>query len=68
MSIHSGASGVVSRPRFTYVYRGRAISRDPSVYSDPDVFMPERFLKDGELDPNVRDPATFSFGYGRRYD
>ena len=68
MSIHFGASRVVGHSGFTYVYRGRAISRDPSVYGDPDVFMPERFLKDGELDPNVRDPTTFSFGYGRRYD
>ncbi|KAI1790086.1 cytochrome P450 [Ganoderma leucocontextum] len=43
-----------------------AISRDPNFYRDPDVFLPERFLKDGELDPDVRDPATFVFGYGRR--
>ncbi|PIL29308.1 cytochrome P450 [Ganoderma sinense ZZ0214-1] len=43
-----------------------AVSRDPNVYPDPDVFMPERFLKDGELNPDVRDPATFAFGYGRR--
>lgn len=29
--------------------------------------MPERFLKDGRLNPDVRDPATIAFGYGRRY-
>ena len=28
--------------------------------------MPERFLRDGELDPNVPDPGRFAFGYGRR--
>nr|VWO99511.1 N/A [Ganoderma boninense] len=43
-----------------------AVSRDPNMYHDPDSFMPERFLKDGELNPDVRDPATFAFGYGRR--
>ncbi|EJF55653.1 cytochrome P450 [Dichomitus squalens LYAD-421 SS1] len=43
-----------------------AIARDPNVYPNPGVFFPERFLKDGELNPDVRDPATFSFGYGRR--
>ncbi|TBU23425.1 cytochrome P450 [Dichomitus squalens] len=43
-----------------------AIARDPNVYPNPDVFLPERFLKGGELNPDVRDPATFSFGYGRR--
>ncbi|KAM5539711.1 hypothetical protein V8D89_006524 [Ganoderma adspersum] len=44
-----------------------AIARDPSVYHAPDAFIPERFLTaDGEIDPDVRDPATFSFGYGRR--
>ncbi|PIL29259.1 cytochrome P450 [Ganoderma sinense ZZ0214-1] len=47
--------------------RARAIARDPDVYDNPDAFIPERFLTaEGELDPDVRDPATFSFGYGRR--
>ncbi|KAI0334579.1 cytochrome P450 [Cubamyces sp. BRFM 1775] len=43
-----------------------AMSRDKSVYPEPDQFLPERFLKDGGIDPNVRDPATFIFGFGRR--
>ncbi|KAI0767230.1 CyP450 monooxygenase [Fomes fomentarius] len=43
-----------------------AYSRDPNVYHDPEAFMPERFLKDGRLNPGVRDPATIAFGYGRR--
>jgi len=46
----------------------RAMLRDESRYgSDASTFRPERFLKDGRLDPDVQDPATFAFGYGRRY-
>ena len=45
----------------------RAISREPLVYTDPEKFDPDRFLKDGALNPAVRDPSAFVFGYGRRY-
>ena len=40
---------------------------DPEVYEDPEVFRPERFIRDGALDTSVRDPAAFVFGYGRRH-
>lgn len=39
---------------------------DPQVYEDPEIYRPERFLKDGQLDPTVRDPFNYAFGYGRR--
>ena len=39
---------------------------DPSVYPEPHVFNPERFLKDGKLDRSVRDPEDRVFGSGRR--
>ncbi|KAL0957049.1 hypothetical protein HGRIS_003148 [Hohenbuehelia grisea] len=41
-----------------------AMSRDPKMYPDPDVFKPERFLTpDGEL---IEDSTFLSFGFGRR--
>jgi hypothetical protein len=43
----------------------RAIFRDPSIYPEPDVFKPERFLNP---DGSLRDDPILSsaFGYGKR--
>ncbi|OCH93087.1 CyP450 monooxygenase [Obba rivulosa] len=43
-----------------------AILHDPVEYPDPEEFKPERFLKEGKLDPDRKDPATVAFGAGRR--
>nr|BED43018.1 cytochrome P450 monooxygenase [Trametes versicolor] len=43
-----------------------AMSRDPRVYTEPDAFVPERYMKDGECGSNVRDPEKYQFGFGRR--
>ena len=44
----------------------RACMHDPDAYEDPFEFRPERFIRDGQLDPTVRDPVAFVFGFGRR--
>ncbi|KAF7977702.1 hypothetical protein HWV62_2964 [Athelia sp. TMB] len=43
-----------------------AILHDEQLYPDPFTFKPERFLKDGRIDPSVQDPEAAAFGYGRR--
>ncbi|KAL9710899.1 hypothetical protein Ac2012v2_005439 [Leucoagaricus gongylophorus] len=43
-----------------------AALHDPDVYAEPEKFIPERFLKDGQIDPDVRDPQAYAFGSGRR--
>ena len=40
---------------------------DSETYEDPDVFRPERFMRDGKLDGGMVDPRAFVFGFGRRY-
>ncbi|EKM77629.1 hypothetical protein AGABI1DRAFT_122003 [Agaricus bisporus var. burnettii JB137-S8] len=42
-----------------------AITHDKEDYPEPLEFKPERFLKDGKLNPEVREP-TAAFGFGRR--
>ncbi|KAF7977286.1 hypothetical protein HWV62_4247 [Athelia sp. TMB] len=43
------------------------ILNDEDAYPDPSAFRPERFLKDGKLDPSVRNPTSAGvFGWGRR--
>ena len=39
---------------------------DPKVFNNPMEFQPERYLKDGQLNPDVRDPDCAAFGFGRR--
>ncbi|KZP29791.1 cytochrome P450 [Athelia psychrophila] len=43
-----------------------AIMHDEKAYPEPFSFNPERFMKDGQLDPTVQDPRMAAFGYGRR--
>jgi hypothetical protein len=44
----------------------RSMTRDEKVYPDAESFKPERFIKDGTLDKEARDPRDIVFGFGRR--
>ncbi|KAL7278775.1 hypothetical protein ACG7TL_007784 [Trametes sanguinea] len=48
------------------VWESRAILHDESRYADPFAFNPDRFMKNGALDPDVFDPEEVAFGFGRR--
>ncbi|KIM38015.1 hypothetical protein M413DRAFT_30429 [Hebeloma cylindrosporum] len=43
-----------------------AMLHNEADFPDPSSFKPERYLKNGQLDPKVRDPALIAFGFGRR--
>ncbi|EMD36560.1 hypothetical protein CERSUDRAFT_95847 [Gelatoporia subvermispora B] len=43
-----------------------AMLHNPIDYPEPAFFRPERFIKDGMLDPDAKDPARVAFGFGRR--
>ncbi|KAF9011984.1 cytochrome P450 [Cyathus striatus] len=51
----------------TLVANAWSILYDESEYGpDVNVFNPERFLKDGEINQSIRDPRNAAFGFGRR--
>lgn len=43
-----------------------SILHNPVEFPDPESFNPDRFLKDGKLNPDVLDPTVACFGFGRR--
>ncbi|KIP07825.1 hypothetical protein PHLGIDRAFT_29862 [Phlebiopsis gigantea 11061_1 CR5-6] len=51
-----------------------ALLHDPDVYTEPESFIPERFLTQHEtangqmlvINPDIRDPMEAAFGFGRR--
>lgn len=45
----------------------RSIHHDPENYPNPFAFDPDRFMKDGKLNPDVLDPTSVAFGLGRRW-
>lgn len=64
-----------SRPRWGMRYRStifwlrlgcRAVCYNEIIYPSPGTYDPERFLKDGQLDLSLGDPADRIFGFGRR--
>ena len=65
-SVKGGAARRMHSRLFPITTR-RAISRDPSVYSDPERFAPERFLGSDGPNTNTRDTSESQFGFGRRW-
>ena len=53
--------------RHSDIMHRRSILHDLEKYSEPLEFEPERFLKDGVIDPSVQDPNSAAFGFGRRF-
>ncbi|XP_017885232.1 methyl farnesoate epoxidase-like [Ceratina calcarata] len=47
----------------TVLMNSFSISRDPNLYTDPEKFIPERYIKNGAFVP---DPYSLQFGKGRR--
>ncbi|KAF8879263.1 cytochrome P450 [Infundibulicybe gibba] len=43
-----------------------AILHNPIEYPEPEEFRPDRFMKDGQLDPARLDPHAAAFGFGCR--
>ncbi|KAI0794212.1 cytochrome P450 98A3 [Fomes fomentarius] len=43
-----------------------ALSRDADIYPGAEIFRPERFLMNGQLALNRKDPSDYVFGFGRR--
>ncbi|OCH95269.1 cytochrome P450 [Obba rivulosa] len=43
-----------------------AILHDEDVYTEPSAFNPDRFMRDTQLNPDLLDPASVAFGFGRR--
>ncbi|KAG6889519.1 hypothetical protein C0995_000400 [Termitomyces sp. Mi166 len=43
-----------------------AMLHDETIYPQPFDFDPDRWIKDGKLDTDVRDPMYAAFGFGRR--
>ena len=44
----------------------RSIVHDTKHFNDPMKYQPERYLKDGILNPDVLDTDSIAFGFGRR--
>jgi len=54
-------------PKGTFVMGNAwSILHDSKAFNNPEEFQPERYLKDGKLNPDVRDPECAAFGFGRR--
>ncbi|RXW23537.1 hypothetical protein EST38_g2305 [Candolleomyces aberdarensis] len=54
-------------PNGTIIFQNNwAMMHDPDVFEKPFKFIPERYIKDGKIDPSVPDTERAAFGHGRR--
>jgi len=51
---------------FVLTFLIRSMLHDPTTFTDPMEYRPERYLRDGQLNSDVLDPGSVSFGFGRR--
>ncbi|KAJ3572617.1 hypothetical protein NP233_g2968 [Leucocoprinus birnbaumii] len=68
---HSATSSDIYKgfyiPKGTLVIgNGWTILNDSENFTNPDEYIPERYLKDGKINPDVQDPSVAAFGYGKR--
>ncbi|KAJ2927004.1 hypothetical protein H1R20_g10104, partial [Candolleomyces eurysporus] len=56
-------------PKDTIIFQNNwTMMHNPEVFDKPFEFIPERYLKDGRIDPSVPDTEAAAFGHGRRND
>ena len=44
----------------------RSILHNPKTSNNPMEYQPDQYLKDGKLNPDVMDPDSVAFSFGRR--
>ena len=69
--LYSVTDGQYERPSLTFCpyfffVLFRSIVHDAKHFNDPMKYQPERYLKDGILNPDVLDTDSIAFGFGRR--
>ncbi|RXW14495.1 hypothetical protein EST38_g11359 [Candolleomyces aberdarensis] len=56
-------------PKGTIIFQNNwTMMHNPDVFDKPFEFIPERYLKDDQIDPSVPDAEAAAFGHGRRND
>ena len=64
LAIHGQHEG--SRLLSVLIFLIRSILHNPKNFDNPMEYRPDRYLKDGKLNPDVMDPDSVAFGFGRR--
>lgn len=65
-SLIPGTAFVKLTGRAVHLQRERFLLHDPRIWSEPNVFKPERFLE--PVQEGTFDPQSVIYGFGRRYD